>query len=198
MSRKIKILAVTACPTGIAHTYMAAEQIENTAKELGYDVKVETNGSSGVENELTKEEIKQADAILVAADTKVEMVRFNGKKLLKTSVSSAIKNPEEIIKKALEASKFHTEEQTTQTISGVGIYSHLMNGVSNMLPLVVGGGILIAISFIWGINSASEVSNEFNQIAAWISEVGGTAFGLMLPILSGYIAYSIADRKSVV
>lgn len=198
MSEKIKILAVTACPTGIAHTYMAAENIEKKAKALGYEVKVETNGSSGVENELTKEEIQNADAILIAADTKVQMDRFHGKKLHKTSVSSAIKDPESMIKKALEANVYVSDEaDSSQQVVKTGIYSHLMSGVSNMLPLVVGGGILIAISFIWGINSASVDSSEFNQLAAWINEVGGTAFGLMLPILAGYIAYSITDRPGL-
>lgn len=199
MDKRIKILAVTACPTGIAHTYMAAENIENAAKELGYDIKVETNGSSGVENEVTTQEIKEADAILIAADTNVKMVRFSGKKVYKTSVSKGIKEPKVIIEKALNAQIYVNDEEASGVEAGqkTGIYAHLMSGVSNMIPLVVGGGILIAISFIWGINSASETSEQYNQIAAWLKEIGGAAFGLMLPILAGYISYSIADRPGL-
>ncbi|MEG0737334.1 MAG: fructose-specific PTS transporter subunit EIIC, partial [Longicatena sp.] len=192
-------LAVTACPTGIAHTYMAAENIEKAAKEMGYDVKVETNGSSGVENELTAKEIEEASAIVVAADTKVQMQRFNGKKVYKTSVSNGIKNPHQAIQDALSSSVFQCEENevTAGSNQSHGIYANLMSGVSNMLPLVVGGGILIAISFIWGINSADPNGEQFNQIAAWIKQVGDAAFGLMLPILAGYISYSIADRPGL-
>lgn len=195
----IKLLAVTACPTGIAHTYMAAENIEKAAKALGYDIKVETNGSSGAENVLTQEEIKAADAIIIAADTKVNMARFHGKKLYRTTVSKGIKEPEKVIASALDAAVFESSEDSGDTSSNkaTGIYANLMSGVSNMIPLVVGGGILIAISFIWGINSADPANAQFNQIAAWIKQVGDAAFGLMLPILAGYISYSIADRPGL-
>lgn len=195
---KKKILAVTACPTGVAHTYMAAENIEKAAKDMGMKVKVETNGQSGTENLLTTEEIEEADAIIVAADTKVKTARFNGKRVVFASVTQGIKEPKQLIKKALSA-EIHRETMD-ETESGTvkrGIYTHLMSGVSNMLPLVVGGGILIAISFMWGINSASVESEQFNQIAAWIKQVGDASFGLMLPILAGYIAYSIADRPGL-
>lgn len=197
MSGTKKILAVTACPTGIAHTYMAAENIEKAAIAKGYEVKVETNGSSGAENILTEEEIKQADAIIIAADTKVKTARFNGKRVLFASVTQGIKEPDVLIDKALKEPAYHEKEETQETGAKRGIYSHLMSGVSNMLPLVVGGGILIAISFMWGINSASADSDQFNQIAAWINQVGGASFGLMLPILAGYISYSIADRPGL-
>ena len=198
-SKRIKLLAVTACPTGIAHTYMAAENIEKAAKELGYDIKVETNGSGGAENILTAQEIKEADAILIAADTKVSMQRFQGKRLYQTSVSKGIRNPKEVIEAALQAPIYQVdlEESAVAKPQVAGIYANLMSGVSNMLPLVVGGGILIAISFLWGINSADPTNAQFNQIAAWIKQVGDAAFGLMLPILAGYISYSIADRPGL-
>lgn len=199
MKSKGKLLAVTACPTGIAHTYMAAENIEKAAKEMQYEIKVETNGSSGAENVLTQEEIQAADAILIAADTKVAMARFHGKRVYQTTVSQGIKDPKEMITRALAAPLYEAEkEETVKTGGGAhGIYTHLMSGVSNMIPLVVGGGILIAVSFLWGINSASPDSEQFNQIAAWIKQVGDAAFGLMLPILAGYISYSIADRPGL-
>ena len=197
MSGTKKILAVTACPTGIAHTYMAAENIEKAAIVKGYEIKVETNGSSGAENILTEEEIKQADAIIIAADTKVKTARFNGKRVLFASVTQGIKEPDVLIEKALKEPVYHEKEEAQATGAKRGIYSHLMSGVSNMLPLVVGGGILIAISFMWGINSASADSEQFNQLAAWIKQVGDASFGLMLPILAGYISYSIADRPGL-
>ncbi len=196
--RKRSILAVTACPTGVAHTYMAAENIEKAAKDMGMEVKVETNGQSGTENLLTEEEIKKADAIIVAADTKVKTARFHGKKVVFASVTQGIKEPRQLIEKALGAEIYAEAASETETVTTKrGIYTHLMSGVSNMLPLVVGGGILIAISFMWGINSASVESEQFNQIAAWMKQVGDTSFGLMLPILAGYIAYSIADRPGL-
>lgn len=199
MESKGKLLAVTACPTGIAHTYMAAENIEKAAKAMHYEIKVETNGSSGAENVLTQKEIQEADAILIAADTKVAMTRFHGKRVYQTTVSQGIKEPEAMIAQALKAPLFEAEKEEAVNIQGGahGIYTHLMSGVSNMIPLVVGGGILIAISFLWGINSASADSEQFNQLAAWIKQVGDAAFGLMLPILAGYISYSIADRPGL-
>ncbi|AMA62223.1 MAG: PTS fructose transporter subunit IIABC [Kurthia gibsonii] len=203
--KKVKILAVTACPTGIAHTYMAAEKLENVAKEKGIDIKVETNGSSGAQNVLTKAEIEEADAIIVAADTKVEMARFDGKKVIQVPVSKAIYETDQLLERAVEgnASIFHsdsgksTDEQDGDEKKGIGsqIYKHLMNGVSNMLPFVVGGGILIALSFFWGVNSADKDSSQFNQFAYMLKTIGGdNAFYLIVPVLAGFIAMSIADR----
>lgn len=196
--KKRKILAVTACPTGVAHTYMAAENLEKAAKQMGMEVKVETNGQSGTQNLLTEEEIRGADAIIVAADTKVKTARFNGKRVVFASVTQGIKEPERLIERALKAELHReTEDDAEMVTPKRGIYTHLMSGVSNMLPLVVGGGILIAISFLWGINSANADSEQFHQIAAWIKQVGDASFGLMLPILAGYIAYSIGDRPGL-
>jgi PTS system fructose-specific IIC component len=199
----MKILAVTACPTGIAHTYMAAEALEEAAKKKGYDIKVETRGSVGVENELTDDEIKEADAIILACDTAVPMERFEGKKLLNVSVSEAIKNADDLIDRSLKANIYKTNVKNQENIStteqnkkeGTGIYKHLMNGVSYMIPFVVAGGIAIAISFLFGYDSAS---NE-GSLAAYLMGIGGGtgAFGLMIPVLAGYIAYSIADRPGL-
>ncbi|MFZ3577549.1 PTS fructose transporter subunit IIABC [Virgibacillus sp. DJP39] len=192
-SKNSKILAVTACPTGIAHTYMAAEKLRETAKEMGISIKVETNGSSGVKNRLTDEEIADADVIVVAADTKVEMARFAGKPVIETGVGKAIHETTDLLNRAVkkDAPIYNAEkkEGSSEESGGrSGFYKHLMNGVSNMLPFVVGGGILIAISFFWGIES----DNEF---AAMLSTIGGgKAFFLMVPVLAGFIASSIADR----
>jgi PTS system fructose-specific IIC component len=188
-----KILAVTACPTGIAHTYMAATKLIDTAEEMGHTIKVETNGSSGVKNRLSKDEIAEADTIIIAADTKVEMARFDGKHVIQVPVGKAIHEAEQLLNRALEqdAPIYKHEQGKSDTSDGEsrsGIYKHLMNGVSNMLPFVVGGGILIAISFFWGINSD-------NAFAAMLNEIGGgKAFFLMVPVLAGFIASSIADR----
>ncbi|TJX62961.1 PTS fructose transporter subunit IIBC [Soehngenia saccharolytica] len=199
----MKILAVTACPTGIAHTYMAAEALEEAAKKKGYDIKVETRGSVGVENELSDAEIKEADAIILACDTAVPMERFEGKKLLNVSVSEAIKNADDLIDRALNAKVYKSSTKTQEDISKTepmkkeptGVYKHLMNGVSYMIPFVVAGGIAIAISFLFGYDSAS---NE-GSLAAYLMAIGGGngAFGLMIPVLAGYIAYSIADRPGL-
>ena len=195
-----KILAVTACPTGIAHTYMAAEKLSTTAKEMGIVIKVETNGSSGVKNGLTDEDIAAADAIIVAADTKVEMARFNGKPVIQIPVGKAIHETETILNRAVNKDapiyKHDTaKDDSSKTESRGGLYKHLMNGVSNMLPFVVGGGILIAISFFWGIESANPDSPEYNAFAAMLNTIGGgNAFFLMVPVLAGFIASSIADR----
>lgn len=191
------IIGVTACPTGIAHTYMSAENLEKAATELGYQVKIETNGSVGVENQLTPQDIQQADAVVIAADTKVDTARFSGKKLYKTSVSKGIKEPRETIERALQAEAFVADvpaNQETSSKTSIGFYGALMNGVSNMLPLVVAGGILIAISFFWGINSASPDDASYNVIAALFKQVGDGAFALFVPVMAGYIAYAIADR----
>ncbi|MBT2214823.1 fructose-specific PTS transporter subunit EIIC [Virgibacillus dakarensis] len=195
-----KVLAVTACPTGIAHTYMAAEKLAETAKEMGITIKVETNGSSGVKNRLTDEEIAEADAIIVAADTKVEMDRFSGKPVIETGVGKAIHEAKDLLNRAVnqdapiykgEGSKKKSDDKQQRS----GFYKHLMNGVSNMLPFVVGGGILIAISFFWGINSSDPDSPEYNAFAYMLNTIGsGKAFFLMVPVLAGFIASSIADR----
>lgn len=188
-----KILAVTACPTGIAHTYMAAEKLNETAKDMGISIKVETNGSSGVKNRLTDEEIAEADAIIVAADTKVEMARFAGKPVIQTGVGKAIHEATDLLNEAVKKdapiyNAGKSESSSGDNDSRSGFYKHLMNGVSNMLPFVVGGGILIAISFFWGIESDNEFAKMLNTIG------GGKAFFLMVPVLAGFIASSIADR----
>ncbi|MED1488501.1 PTS fructose transporter subunit IIABC [Bacillus smithii] len=202
---KGKVLAVTACPTGIAHTYMAADALKLKAKEMGIDIKVETNGSGGAKNVLTPEEIAEAPAIIVAADTKVDMDRFDGKPVIEVPVADGIRRPEELIEKAIkkDAPIYHAKNRKNDgSDSGknsskgwAGFYKHLMNGVSNMLPFVVGGGILIAISFMFGIHSADPKSPEYNKLAEIINTIGGqNAFMLIVPVLAGFIAMSIADR----
>lgn len=197
------ILAVTACPTGIAHTYMAADALKAKAKTLGLKLKVETNGSGGAKSVLTSQEIERATAIIVAADTKVEMNRFKGKHVIEVPVAEAIRRPEELLNKAVnkDAPLYNAGNQGKETNEGPekkqksGFYRHLMNGVSNMLPFVVGGGILIAISFLFGIQSANPDSSEYNEFAAILNTIGGgNAFYLMVPVLAGFIAMSIADR----
>lgn len=208
-----RILAVTACPTGIAHTYMAAEALTKAGEELGVSIKVETNGSGGAKNVLTKKEIEECDGIIIAADKNVEMARFNGKPVIKTPVSDGIHKPAELINKVLngEAPVFHsTEEASSDDFGddesfGRKIYKHLMNGVSHMLPFVVGGGVLIAIGFLIDtilgnatVNGAANPAFGFTSFAASIPFwIGKVAFGMMLPILSGYIAMSIADRPGL-
>lgn len=195
-----KILAVTACPTGIAHTYMAAEKLNERAKERGIQLKVETNGSSGVKNRLTDAEIAEADAIIVAADTKVEMARFAGKPVIQTKVGKAIYETDDLLDRAIggDAPPYKHDRSKDETTDGDGkggFYKHLMNGVSNMLPFVVGGGILIAISFFWGINASDPSSPDYNEFAAMLNTIGGgNAFFLMVPVLAGFIAMSIAER----
>lgn len=195
-----KILAVTACPTGIAHTFMAAEKLSEKAKEMGISIKVETNGSSGVKNRLTGDDIAEADAIIVAADTKVEMARFNGKPVIQVPVGKAIYETETLLDRAVkkDAPIYKHEvskDDNAQPELRSGFYKHLMNGVSNMLPFVVGGGILIALSFFWGIESGDPNSPEYNAFAAMLNTIGGgKAFFLMVPVLAGFIASSIADR----
>ncbi|MCG3419271.1 PTS fructose transporter subunit IIABC [Oceanobacillus jordanicus] len=195
-----KILAVTACPTGIAHTYMAAEKLNETAKEMGINIKVETNGSSGVKNRLTEEEIAEADAIIVAADTKVEMARFDGKHVIQTPVGKALHESNSLLTRAAEqdAPVYKHEggkDESAEKGGKSGFYKHLMNGVSNMLPFVVGGGILIALSFFWGIEATDPDSDSYNAFAAMLNTIGGgKAFFLMVPVLAGFIASSIAER----
>ncbi|WP_066157813.1 PTS fructose transporter subunit IIABC [Halalkalibacter krulwichiae] len=191
------LLAVTGCPTGIAHTYMAADALKGEAKKQGVSIKVQTNGSSGVKNKLTSEDIKQAKAIIVAADTKVDMAPFAGKKVIQVPVKDGVRKPKELIDRALSGdapiyqanseTESESEEQGKAGF-GAGFYKHLMNGVSNMLPFVIGGGILIALSFLIDI----DLNNQFAQMLMDIG--GGSAFALMIPVLSAFIAMSIADR----
>lgn len=201
-----EILAITACPTGIAHTYMAAEALEKTGEELGYKVKVETHGSSGVKNKFTKEEIKNAKGIIIAADTKIDLSRFDGKKLIKAKVADGINKPKELIEHVLssESKVYHSSNKDKQDDEdekeGIGtqIYKHLMNGVTHMLPFVVGGGILIALAFLFDDYSIDPSNFGMNTpLAAFFKTVGGAAFNVMLYILAGYIAMSIADRPGL-
>lgn len=202
-----RVLAVTACPTGIAHTFMAAESLENKAKEMGVTIKVETNGSGGAKNVLTKEEIANADCIIVAADKNVEMNRFDGKKVIQTKVANGIHKAEELITNAVNgnASVYHASgNNEDNSLSdekesfGRQIYKHLMNGVSHMLPFVIGGGILIALAFLFDDYSIDPANFGMNTpFAAFLKTVGGTAFGFMLPVLAGYIAMSIGDRPAL-
>ncbi|MEI0558988.1 PTS fructose transporter subunit IIABC [Brachyspira intermedia] len=202
-SDSYQVLAVTACPTGIAHTYMAADALLKKGKELGITIKVETNGSSGVKNELTKDEIKNAKGIIVAADKNVAMERFAGKNVDIVGVKEAIKNPEQLIKNAMNqtAPIYHSNEDNTQTSNKfakkpkTGVYKHLMSGVSNMLPFVVGGGILIAFSFMFGINASNPNDPSYNYFAKLLNDIGGgNAFFLMVPVMAAFIGMSIADR----
>ena len=200
-----KVLAVTACPTGIAHTYMAAEALEKAGKKLGIAIKVETNGSGGAKNILTDEDIAHCDGIIIAADKSVEMARFDGKKIIATKVSDGIKMPEELINRILkgDAPVYHHSGETEKSQNtgkesfGRKIYKHLMNGVSNMLPFTVAGGIFIAIAFLIDtIAGAPQDSNfgTFTPAAAFFKTIGGFAFNFMIPVLAGYIGKSIADR----
>ena len=201
-----EILGITACPTGIAHTYMAAEGLENAVKEVGDVVKIETQGQSGVKNKLTKEEIKNAKAIIIAADIDIDLSRFKGKKILKAKVADGIHKPKELIEKALTDKNIPVyqgngkDDSEYENSDGVGsrIYRHLMNGVTHMLPFVVGGGILIAIAFLLDDYSIDPSNFGMNTpIAAFFKTIGGIAFDFMLCILSGYIAMSIADRPGL-
>lgn len=202
-----RVLAVTACPTGIAHTYMAAEALEKAAAQMNLSIKVETNGSAGVKNRLTAQEIEQADGIIVAADKNVETARFAGKKVLFVPVSDGIHKPQQLLEQiesgtvaVYEKEKKAAVQQQEQGKESFGrqLYKHLMNGVSHMLPFVIGGGILIAIAFLlddYSINPAN--FGKKTPLAAFFKTVGGVAFDFMLPILAGYIAYSIADRPGL-
>ncbi|MDY3759853.1 MAG: fructose-specific PTS transporter subunit EIIC [Eubacteriales bacterium] len=200
-----RILAVTACPTGIAHTYMAAEALEKAGEEMGIPLKAETNGSGGAKNVLTKEEIAAADGIIIAADKSVEMGRFDGKKLISVKVSDGIKKPKELIERVMSDSApvyHHTgakssEKDTDTEGFGRKIYKHLMNGVSNMLPFVVAGGIFIALAFLIDTLMGAPQNENFgtnSPVAAFFKTIGGYAFNFMIPVLSAFIAKSIADR----
>ncbi len=207
-----KLLGVTGCPTGIAHTYMAEEALKEAAEKLGAEMKVETNGAIGVENALTEEEIRQADAIIVACDKNVDMDRFHGKPVIEVSVSDGINKAKELIQRCLDGkvpvyqSRNAGYQKGSSADSGVvkehgslghTIYKHLMNGVSHMLPLVVAGGVLVAISFLWGIFSADPASDQYNVIAATLKSVGGYSMGLMVPVLAAFIAQSISGRPGM-
>ncbi|GAV22452.1 PTS fructose transporter subunit IIC [Carboxydothermus pertinax] len=196
-----KILAVTACPTGIAHTYLAAEALKKAAQEKGIELKVETRGAVGVENELTAKEIAEAQAIIIAADTEVNESRFAGKPVIKVSVGEAIKNPgallDEALNKKATASDFINQVQQVKEEKSnqrTGVYKHLMTGVSYMIPLVVAGGLTIALSFVFGIKAFEQKGT----LAAALMDIGGgAAFALMVPILAGFIAYSIAEKPGL-
>lgn len=204
-NKNSRILAVTACPTGIAHTYMAADSLKEKARDLGVDIKVETRGSSGVKNGLTVDEIEQADAIIVAADVNVDIERFEGKPVIEVGVADGIHRAQELLEKALsgsapvlKSSGEKTATDKTGTSKQNAFYRHLMNGVSNMLPFVVGGGILIAIGFLFGIESHIQGNPDYNRFAEALNTIGGgSAFGLMVPVLAGFIAMSIADRPGL-
>ena len=205
-SEEYEILAITACPTGIAHTYMAAESLEKMGEQLGHRVKVETHGQSGIKNKFTKEEIKNAKAVIIAADTQIDLSRFDGKKLIKAKVSDGINRPQELIEHVLSsnAKVYHTsnkhkqEDDNEKEGIGTQIYKHLMNGVTHMLPFVVGGGILIAIAFLLDDYNIDPSNFGMNTpVAAFFKTVGGAAFNVMLYILAGYIAMSIADRPGL-
>ncbi len=202
-----RVLAVTACPTGIAHTFMAAESLNKKAAEMGISIKVETNGSAGIKNALTKEEIEHCEAIIVAADKKVEMARFNGKRVIQTKVADGIHKSEQLINRVMsgEAPIYYSTSGNQEAVEessesfGRQLYKHLMNGVSNMLPFVVAGGILIALAFLFDnreINPANFGSNT--PFAAFFKTIGDAAFGFLLPVLAGFIAVSIADRPAMV
>ena len=201
-----RVLAVTACPTGIAHTFMAAENLEQKGKKLGISLKAETNGAEGVGNALTKAEIDAADGIIIAADKNVDMSRFDGKRVVVATVSEGIQKGEELIKRAVSSQTpvYHydgsssSEDDSKQEGLGRSIYKHLMNGVSHMLPFVIGGGILIALAFLFDDYSIDPSNFGKNTpLAAYIKTIGEQAFGMMLPVLAGYIAMSIADRPGL-
>lgn len=211
-SNKKFVVAVTACPTGIAHTYMAEDALKKKAKEMGVEIKVETNGSEGIKNRLTAEDIARADGVIVAADKKVEMNRFDGKELVNRPVSDGIRKTEELINLAVSGSApvFHgdgkensSDEGNADGTIGQRIYKDLMNGVSHMLPFVIGGGIAIALSFMvdqfMGVPQ-DQLANlgNYNQAASWFNQIGQAAFGFMLPVLAGFIASSIGDRPGLI
>ena len=204
-----QVLAVTACPTGIAHTYMAAEALQKAGDEMGISIKVETNGSGGAKNVLTADEIANCDGISIAADKSVETARFDGKPVYSTKVADGIHKPQELINKIVnkEVPVFHSDKKAEGGSSSVGdesfgrkLYKHLMNGVSHMLPFVVAGGIFIAIAFLIDALSGAPQDGNFGSVtpaAAWFKTIGGVAFGFMLPILAGFIGKSIADRPGL-
>lgn len=207
----MKILAITSCPNGIAHTYMAQEKLEQAAKKMGVDIKVETQGGVGAENVLTAKEIREADGIIIAADRQVDLSRFNGKRLINENVREGIHHPETLIQRIIDqdAKIYHDKNATTQSNdsddeedqkSGIQmVYQHLMNGVSFMVPFIVVGGLLIAIALTLGGHPTSE-GLKIPDDSFWkaIENIGKLSFGFMVPILAGYIAYSIADKPGLV
>lgn len=202
---KYDLVGATGCATGVAHTFMAQEALEKAAQKLGYTIKIETHGQTGVENRLTSDEIEAAQAVIVASDIDVGTERFAGKKLVVVPVAKGLKEPEELINKALNAPVYRQDKklQSTETVAnnqtiGNKLYTSLMNGVSHMLPFVVAGGVLIAISFFWGINSADPKNSEYNQFAAMLNTVGSTTMNLMAPVLGAYIAEALAQRTGFV
>lgn len=204
----MKILGVTGCPTGIAHTFMAEEALKKAAKKLGVEIKVETHGQVGVNNKITVEEIKDAAGIIIAADKNVDAERFNGYPVIEVSVSAGIRDAEKLIQDIIDKKApirkgkiIKNENQITADNNyniGKRLYKHLMNGVSHMLPFVVGAGILIAVSFLFGIYSADPNDPSYNKFAALLNSVGGLGFQLMVPVLSAYIAISISERPAFV
>ncbi len=210
--KEFYIIAATGCPTGIAHTYMAQEALEQAAKKANVRIKVETHGQIGIENELTDEDIASADAVIIAADKDVQADRFVNKPIIDVSVSQGIKQAEKLVQDAIDGKgevKYKSQtgkveqQQTTNKNNQAGkighkIYKDLMNGVSHMLPFVVGGGVLVAISFLWGIYSADPASAEYNEFAAMLKNIGGISMGAMVAILSAFIAESIAKRPGLV
>ncbi len=206
-----EVLAVTGCPTGIAHTYMAAESLERKAKEMGISLKVEKNGASGIKDALTAEEIEYAKCIIVASDRQVEMARFDGKPMIQTKVANGINKAEELLREAMSgtAPVYHASQADKDSANsaidasdsfGRQIYKHLMNGVSHMLPFVIGGGILIALAFLFDTFDPANAKNfgSGTPLSAFLMKIGGASFGFMLPVLAGYIAMSIADRPGLV
>lgn len=206
-----EVLAVTGCPTGIAHTYMAAESLERKAKEMGISLKVEKNGASGIKDALTAEEIEHAKCIIVASDRQVEMARFDGKPMIQTKVAKGINKAEELLREAMSgtAPVYHASQADKDSANsaidakdsfGRQIYKHLMNGVSHMLPFVIGGGILIALAFLFDTFDPANAKNfgSGTPLSAFLMKIGGASFGFMLPVLAGYIAMSIADRPGLV
>ena len=206
-----EVLAVTGCPTGIAHTYMAAESLERKAKEMGISLKVEKNGASGIKDALTAEEIEHAKCIIVASDRQVEMARFHGKPMIQTKVANGINKAEELLREAMSgtAPVYHASQADKDSANsaidakdsfGRQIYKHLMNGVSHMLPFVIGGGILIALAFLFDTFDPANAKNfgSGTPLSAFLMKIGGASFGFMLPVLAGYIAMSIADRPGLV
>ena len=206
-----EVLAVTGCPTGIAHTYMAAESLERKAKEMGISLKVEKNGASGIKDALTAEEIEHAKCIIVASDRQVKMARFDGKPMIQTKVANGINKAEELLREAMSgtAPVYHASQSDKDSAAssidaadslGRQIYKHLMNGVSHMLPFVIGGGILIALAFLFDTFDPANAKNfgSGTPLSAFLMKIGGASFGFMLPVLAGYIAMSIADRPGLV
>ncbi len=210
---KVKIVAATGCPTGIAHTFMAAEALKKAAKNMDVEIKVETHGQAGIENALTKEEIEAADGVIVAADKDVNTERFHGKRLVDVPVAKALRGAEELIQQIIDKSApiYRTKggvlpedatgednQPTGKKSIGRSLYKSLMNGVSHMLPFVVGGGVLIAISFLFGIYSADPNHESYNAFAAFLNKIGGLSFSVMVPILAAFIAEAIGKRSGMV